>query len=109
MNPGGLLAWVRDIGPYTETMMTRMLDAAHNFHREVRWRAARGLRRLGDKYPDERIEAACRRALHFGSKSYLNVKRILEHGLDRQPIADEVPCDDAPIEHDQVRGPEYYQ
>ena len=36
--------------------------------------------------PRARLEAACARALHFGTPSYHAVKAILTKGLDQQPL-----------------------
>jgi hypothetical protein len=52
-------------------------------------RAAQGLLRLGDSFGPVRLEAACARALRFGSPSYRTVKKILKEGLDHQ--ADWIP------------------
>lgn len=109
VDPGRLVSWAKDVGPYTETLMRRLLDASNNFYRETRWRSGCGLQRVGDKYGHERTEEACRRALRFGGASYKNVARMLKLGLDLEPLSDEVPHDDVPIDHDQVRGPGYYQ
>jgi transposase len=62
--------------------------------------------RLRKTYGDERLEAACARALGAGARSYRHVANILKHGLDRvcaEP-ADEAP----PIEHENIRGRNYY-
>lgn len=40
------------------------------------------LLRLGEKHGNDRLEAACRRALHFGDGTYRRVKTILAAGLD---------------------------
>lgn len=48
-------------------------------------RAAQGILRLKDKYGAERLDAACRRALHYGNPRYRTVKTILEKGLDQHP------------------------
>ena len=109
LDPGGLLSWAGDVGPHTKALMERLLDAGHNFHREVRWRSGQGLRRIGDRYGAARTEEACRRALRFGGHSYKTVARILKHGLDLEALPEDVPQDDAPIEHEHVRGPDYYQ
>ena len=47
-------------------------------------RAAQGLLRLGESFGPVRLEAACARALRFGSPSYRSVKKILKEGLDHQ-------------------------
>ena len=48
-------------------------------------RAAQGLLRLSDQFGRIRLEAACARALNFGTPTYRTVKHILKDGLDRQP------------------------
>ena len=49
-------------------------------------RAAQGVIALGKKYGPARLEAACRRALHFDNVKYLTVKSILHQGLDQVPL-----------------------
>jgi transposase len=44
------------------------------------------LLKLRHKFGDERLEAACARALHFGDPAYKTVKRILTQGLESQPL-----------------------
>lgn len=44
------------------------------------------LLRLGEKHGNDRLEAACRRALHHGDGSYRRVKTILAAGLDAAPL-----------------------
>ena len=48
-------------------------------------RAVQALLRLAKTYGDSRLEAACRRAHHFGTPTYRAVKTILQKGLDQQP------------------------
>ena len=48
-------------------------------------RAVQGLLRLGDQYGRSRLDAACGRALNFGTPTYRTIKQILKEGLDRQP------------------------
>ncbi len=63
--------------------------------------------RLGKSYGDDRLEAACRRALVLGAHGYKHIESILKKGLDRQPLpATQQP--ELPIDHDNVRGPDYY-
>lgn len=45
------------------------------------------LLRLRQRFGDERLEAACRRALAFSDPSYRTVKRILTQGLEQEPDA----------------------
>ena len=107
-DPAQLVDWGREVGPYAETMVRRILDRSPIPMQG--WRSARGLKRLADKYPPERIEEACRRALRFGAQSYRPVADMLKTGLDLRPLPDEVASAEEAtvIDHDQVRGPDYY-
>jgi transposase len=45
------------------------------------------LLRLRQKFGDQRLEAACQRALHFDDPAYKTVKRILTQGLENEPLS----------------------
>jgi transposase len=104
-DPGELIAWGGGVGPHTQTLVRRILDRSP--FPEQAWRSARGLRRVGEQYPQERVEEACRRALLFGATSYKPVQRMLKSELDLRPLQDE-STDAASVDHDQIRGPEYF-
>jgi hypothetical protein len=53
----GVIAWAASIGPMTEAMVRRLIDA--NPVREMGWHPARGLQRVGEKHGPERTELAC--------------------------------------------------
>lgn len=105
---GPLLEWAQAVGPFADTMMRRLLTA--NPCREQAWRSAWGMRRLDDDYPRERIEETCRRALRFGARSYKPLARMLKLGRDQLPLHDETQNahEHEAIEHENVRGPDYY-
>ena len=65
-----------------------------------------GIVRLADKYDEDRLEAACRRALAYSSVSYKSVKSILEKGLDR--IEEEEESTAPPVKHRNIRGQSAY-
>jgi transposase len=100
-----VIAWGASVGPMTEAMVHRLLDA--NPVREQGWRSAKGLQRLAAKYGNARVEAACAHALHFGARSYKPVERLLELGREQLalPGAGETT---PPVTHENVRGPGYY-
>ena len=50
--------------------------------------------RLGKAYGDERLEAACRRALTLGSHSYKSIESILKHRLDGKPLVEQQELED---------------
>lgn len=106
-DPAPLLTWAVAVGTHTELLMKRIL--ASNFHRDQVYRSGRALKALGDGYEAERIEEACRRVVAAGGRSYKHVERILKLGFDLAPAPDDEAHEDArPIDHDQVRGPDYY-
>lgn len=49
-------------------------------------RAAQGIIKLGKKYGVNRLEMACKRAIHFNAITYHSVKGILANGLDYHAI-----------------------
>jgi transposase len=106
--PSRLTAWARTIGPSTGALVEAILEGRR--HPEHGYRSCLGLLRLGKRYSDARLEAACLRALAIGARSYRNVASILEHGLDHLPLP--VAPTDAPSPsvgvHENVRGPDYY-
>jgi len=62
--------------------------------------------RLGKRYGELRLEAACSRALRVRARSYRHVESILKNGLDRVVATDEQTS--LPLTHENVRGPGYY-
>ena len=72
----------------------------------TRFRSCLGIIRLGKGAGQARLEAACRRALHFKTCSYLSIKSILEKHLEQLPLEQELPL--ASPAHENVRGGLYY-
>lgn len=105
--PSRLIDWGKTIGPYTGQAVQTLLESKP--HPEQGYRSCLGLRRLARDYGRERMEAACRRALHLHSVSYQSVKSILKRRLDQQPLpaatARSVPLSG----HANLRGARYYQ
>jgi hypothetical protein len=101
-----VIEWGASVGPMTEAMVRRLLDATPI--REQGWRSAKGLQRLTQKYGEARVEAACAHALHFGARSYKPVERILELGREQLPLPGTEAPATTPIAHENVRGPRYF-
>jgi hypothetical protein len=76
-------------------------------HPEQGFRSALGIIRLGKGVGHERLEAACRRALHFGTCSYTSLKSILQNNLEAQPLEQELPLPSP--DHENLRGAPYYR
>ena len=103
--PAKLIDWGRRIGVATAAVVTWQLE--HRPHPEQGYRACLGLKRLAREYTPARLEAACTRALAIRSPKLRSVTSILKSGLDRQQSLP-IPATAAPVEHENVRGPDYY-
>jgi transposase len=76
------LAVAQDIGPAAAEVVAALLaDPIVD-----RLGTVRRLLKLRQRFADQRLEAACHRALRFGDPSYMTVKRILENGQEQQPL-----------------------
>ena len=102
--PSRILEWVGAIGPDCARVVERIM--ADRPHPEQGFRSALGIIRLGKAVGNERLEAACRRALHFNTCSYGSLKSILQNNLEAQPIEPDLPLL-SPL-HENLRGGPYY-
>ena len=104
--PERMKSWAARKGPALGRVASEILD--HSEYPRERYREVNGLIRLTDRYGAERMEAAARRALHYGTVSYRDVKGILESGADQlEPEGGE---ESGPsTAHENVRGPAYYE
>jgi len=103
-SPERLTRWTQKIGPHTTQLVQVLLDSRQ--HPQQAYRSCLGLLRLGSRYGEERLEAACRRALSAGIHSYKGVKNILDAKLDH--VEPEEPSTLVPQTHENVRGQTYY-
>lgn len=103
--PSKLIAWGRSVSQDTGTFVEQLL--ASRPHPEHAYRACLGLKSLGRRFGEDRLGAACARALAVGAISYSSVKSILAEGLDRQPLpgASQTP---PPSTHENLRGAAYW-
>jgi transposase len=106
--PQRLIHWAATSGPATAQVVETIL--ASRPHPQQGFRSCLGIMRLGKSYGDERLEAACRRALTLGACSYKSIESILKHGLDRHPLPQlpQPPDVTASPSHPNIRGPQYY-
>jgi transposase len=103
--PERIINWAKTIGENTARLVEKIL--AERKHPEHGFRSCLGIIRLDKKYGRDRLEAACARALAVGGRSYGHVNAILQNGLDRAALPrDAEPS--TPIDHENVRGPDYY-
>jgi transposase len=86
------------VGPACDALVGELLAVNALF----RLRQAQGVLRLGQRHGDDRLEAACQRAVEAGDPSYQTVKGILAAGTEHTPIQPRLLAVDAPA---WLRGP----
>ncbi len=104
--PSRILEWAEQVGPNARALCEVILRERH--HPEWGYRSCLGLFRLAKKYGSARLDAASRRALFAGARSYRPVLTILQHNLDGQPLPEPEAPATAGTSHENVRGPDYY-
>ena len=103
--PQRLVRWAEQSGPATAELIGHIL--ATRVHPQHGFRSCLGIMRLGQRYGQQRLEAACRRALALGAHAYKSIESILKNGLDNKPLPPRTP--EAPvIEHVNLRPPDYF-
>jgi hypothetical protein len=103
-SPERFTRWAQTIGPNTAQVVQALLDSRK--HAQQAYRSCLGLLGLGSRYGEQRLEAACRRALAAGIHSYKGVKNILDAKLDQ--LEPEEPPGVVPKTHENIRGQTYY-
>jgi transposase len=103
--PDRILKWASKTGESTAQLAGAIMKSKP--HPQQGFRAILGILRLTKTYGDERVNAACKRALAIGSLSYRSVASILKNDLDRKPLLEKTP-DHKPIAHTNIRGSKYY-
>jgi transposase len=103
-SPSRIISWAGTVGPAASAMCEKIMQL--RAHAEQGYRACLGVMRLGKVYGNDRVERACERALSVAAVSYKSVESILKRGLDRKPLV--AAAEPKSVEHDNVRGPDYY-
>lgn len=104
--PERLVRWAEKTGPDTVRVVESILRARP--HPQQGFRACLGPMRLGKEYGPERLEAACTRALAVNTLTFKSIDSMLKRGLDKLPPPQKAP-EHPPLDHDNIRGPEYYR
>ena len=86
------------IGPATKSFMGRILSS--KIFPEQTFNSCLGIFRLGKQYGNDRLEAACKRAIASPYANYGIIQNILKNKLDKteQPIHTPIPT------HENIRG-----
>lgn len=104
--PERILNWAATVGEHTRKLIDAMIERKP--HPQQAFRAAVGIIRLGKRYGNNRVEAACRRAYLTNAISFSSVDSILKHRLDELPLPQDAKQASLPLMHDNVRGSGYY-
>ena len=99
--PERITRWAATIGPSAKSLVDKVMQ--NKQHPELGYRACFGILRLAKVVGNERLEAACQRALAINSCSFKSIKSILDHNLEKRPPL-EKPLQLTIIQHDNIRG-----
>lgn len=101
--------WAERIGNNTCKVVNAIL--ASQRVEQQSYRSCMGLLKLADKYSDQRLEAACRKALSYtASPSYKSIKNILAVGQDKTDTESQAPtAASTQNNHAITRGADYYR
>jgi transposase len=102
--PERLVGWAETKGHKTGEVAAAILSRGQ--HPEAGRRACLKLVRLGERHGEERLEAACDRALTIGTPTVRSVEAMLKRGLEKVAPVEEVAT--TPVVHENIRGGEYF-
>jgi transposase len=102
--PSRIIGWASSMGPAVAQLVELIL--ADKPHPEQGYRSCMALFRDAKRYPNERVDAACARAIALGAPNRRSVQSILLRGLDQLPL--ETPAAARRAAHDNVRGADYF-
>jgi transposase len=102
--PERLISWANRIGESCAGVVSTILG--RRTHPEQGFRSCRGIISLAKRFSEERLEAACERALNIKGVNYRSIKAILENNLDKKsfPSQQQLPL----VPHENIRGKKYY-
>lgn len=105
--PDRVLHWARTQGDYVGFLAKKIMES--RTHVQQGFRSCLGLIRLGKTYGQERLNSACKRALSINAINYQSIQTILKNNLDQQELTQSIADESvAQLEHDNVRGSDYY-
>lgn len=103
--PERIEGWAEKLGESVKKVVQAIMTS--KLHPQQGFRACLGILRLENKVGKERLNAACIKALELNSPRYRTIENLLQKGLDKTatitPLPTSIP------NHENIRGPEYYQ
>jgi transposase len=103
--PSRIIRWAERTGPSTAFLVKEIMEQRP--HPEQGFRSALGIIRLGRRYGEQRLEAACVRAIFMNAYSYRSVESILKNNLDGKELPERLSCPS--VAHENIRGGSYYK
>lgn len=104
-SPEKFISWAEKIGTQTTEVIKTILGS--QAHPEQSYKSCIGVLSFAKKVGNQRLEAACQRAVHYGACNYGVIRRILENAQDTLPV--EPPAENHIPSHENQRGSNYYQ
>ena len=102
------LNWAEQIGENTKVVVHHFLTMYAI--EQQGYKACMALLKLTDKYPPERLENACRKALSYTPQpSYKSIQSILKSGQDKLLLDEPEPTVKKASQYSFTRGAEYYR
>jgi transposase len=98
--PERLINWAATIGPQAKCLIEKIMHKQH--HPEQGYRSCFGILRLAKSFGNERLNAACVRALAINAYSFKSVNSILKAGLDNRPLPEKPR--QLTLIHENIRG-----
>lgn len=93
------------IGINTAGYVSKLID--QQSYPEVGFKRSQGIISLKHKYPTQRIEAACEKALAYDICSYRIIENILKNHIDMEPVQEQIKHDIKP--HGNLRSAANYK
>lgn len=98
--PERIIRWAATIGPATKCLIEQIMQKQQ--HPELGYRSCFGILRLAKSFGNERLNAACNRALAINAYSFKSVNSILKSGLDQRPLPEQPR--QLTLVHENIRG-----
>ncbi|MFW8602474.1 IS21 family transposase [Desulfobacterota bacterium M19] len=105
-SPERLTNWAAKLGEATKIVISNILKSRP--YPQQSYNTCFGVMGLGKNYGNDRLEAACSRALVIGACNYRSIESILKKNLDKQQLPEAEPTQKV-IKHSNIRQPSYFQ
>jgi len=105
-NPDKFINWAAAIAPVVKDYVIQVLSNAT--YPEQAYRSCVGILSQEKKVGRQRLIRAVERATHYGAFNYSTIMKILQAGLDKIDLSDELEMQPLP-RHQNIRGAEHYK